>query len=90
MGERDRQRPWVGLAGAGFEIAAAVGGFAALGWWIDRQRGSSPWGLLIGALLGLVGGLYNLIRASLGAARRAREADLERAASEPREAGRRR
>jgi F0F1-type ATP synthase assembly protein I len=68
----------LGLAGAGFEIAAAVGGFAALGWWIDRRRGSAPWGLLIGALLGLVGGLYNLIRASLVAARKA---EAERAAA---------
>lgn len=84
MGERDRQRPWVGLAGAGFEIAAAVGGFAALGWWIDRRRDSAPWGLLIGALLGLVGGLYNLIKSSLAASRRAREEDERRAAEEGR------
>ncbi len=84
MGERDRQRPWVGLAGAGFEIAAAVGGFAALGWWLDRQRDSAPWGLLIGALLGLVGGLYNLIKTSLAASRQARADDERRAAEEDR------
>ena len=78
MGERESKRAWVGLASAGFEIAAAVGGFAALGWWIDRQRDSSPWGLLIGALLGLVGGLYNLIRASLRAAGEARKEDHDR------------
>jgi F0F1-type ATP synthase assembly protein I len=61
----------MGLASAGFEIAAAVGGFAALGWWFDRARGTAPWGLLVGALLGLIGGLYNLIRASLAAGRKA-------------------
>ena len=40
------------LAGTGVELAAAVGGFALLGYWIDRHYDSSPWGLLIGALLG--------------------------------------
>lgn len=77
MDERDRQRPWMAFASAGFEIAAAVGGFAALGWWIDRQRGTAPWGLLIGALLGLIGGLYNLIKSAL---REGRAAEAERRA----------
>lgn len=74
----------MGLAGAGFEIAAAVGGGAAFGWWIDRQRDSAPWGLLIGALLGLGGGLYNLVRAAL---RTGREAEAERAADARRPRG---
>ncbi|MCL4838225.1 MAG: AtpZ/AtpI family protein [Thermoanaerobaculia bacterium] len=67
--------PWMRLANAGFELAAAIGGFALLGWWVDRQRGSQPWGVLIGALLGLVGGLYNLIKASLRAAEEAERED---------------
>jgi F0F1-type ATP synthase assembly protein I len=65
------------LAGTGIELAAAVGGFALLGYWIDRHYGSSPKGLLIGALLGLVGGFYNLIKASLAVSREARELDRE-------------
>jgi F0F1-type ATP synthase assembly protein I len=73
---QDRQ-PWMRLAGVGVELAAAVGGFALLGYWIDRHYGSSPWGLLTGALLGLVGGFYNLIKASLSATREARELDQE-------------
>ena len=73
---QDRQ-PWMRLAGSGMELAAAVGGFALLGYWIDRHNGSSPWGLLIGALLGLIGGFYNLIKASLSASREARELDQE-------------
>jgi F0F1-type ATP synthase assembly protein I len=73
---RDRQ-PWMRLAGSGVELAAAVGGFALLGYWIDRHYGSSPRGLLIGALLGLVGGFYNLIKASLSASREARKQDQE-------------
>ena len=59
------------------ELAAAVGGFSLLGYWIDRHYDSSPWGLLIGALLGLIGGFYNLIKASLSASREARDLDRE-------------
>ena len=65
------------LAGSGIELAAAVGGFSLLGFWIDRHYGSSPWGLLIGALLGLIGGFYNLVKASLTASKKARELDQE-------------
>lgn len=56
-------------AGLGWELAGAVGGFALLGYWIDRHFASSPWGLLICIALGLIGGTYNLIRASLAASR---------------------
>ena len=70
-------QPWMRLASSGMELAAAVGGFALLGYWIDRHNGSSPWGLLIGALLGLIGGFYNLIKASLSASREARELDQD-------------
>ena len=73
---QDRQ-PWMKLGGTGIELAAAVGGFALVGYWVDRHYGSSPWGLLLGALLGLVGGFYNLIKASLSASREARELDQE-------------
>jgi len=72
------------LASAGFEIAAAVGGFAALGWWIDRHRGTAPWGLLIGALLGLIGGLYNLIKSAL---QQGRAAEAERRTAEEKREG---
>jgi F0F1-type ATP synthase assembly protein I len=72
------------LAGAGFELAAAVGGFAVVGHLIDRYRGSHPKGLLIGAVLGLVGGMYNLIKASLAANRAARVIDREVAAENDR------
>lgn len=53
------------LAGAGVELAASVGGCCALGYWIDKKLDSSPWALLIGAAVGIVGGLYNLVRRSL-------------------------
>jgi len=72
-------KPWIRLAGVGVELAAAVGGFALIGHLIDRWKGSHPKGLLIGAALGLVGGFYNLIKASLSASAEAREDDRERA-----------
>jgi len=40
-------------------------GFAAFGYWIGRYFEKAELGLVIGALLGIVGGLYNLIRVSL-------------------------
>lgn len=65
------------VAGSGVELAAAVGGFAALGLLWDRHRGSSPWGLLTGMVLGLIGGLYNLVKSSLAASKEARAEDEE-------------
>lgn len=56
---------WTSLAGQGFELVAAVLGFAAFGYWIGRYFGKAELGLLIGAVLGIFGGLYNLIRVSL-------------------------
>ena len=53
------------LAGAGVELAAGVGGACLLGWWIDRHFETSPWALLICAVLGVVGSLYNLVRQSV-------------------------
>jgi F0F1-type ATP synthase assembly protein I len=53
------------LAGQGFELTAAVLGFAAVGFWIGRYFERAELGLVIGSLLGIVGGLYNLIRVSL-------------------------
>lgn len=65
---KKRDRPaWLRFSGIGIEFAAAVAGFALVGYWIDRRYGSSPWGVLIGAVLGLLGGTYNLVRASLAA-----------------------
>jgi len=57
------------LAGIGFELVGAVVGFTFFGYLWDRHFGSRPWGLLIGALLGLIGGTYNLIRQTLAANR---------------------
>jgi len=60
------------LWGMGFELAAAVAGFTLVGYWVDRHYRTYPWGVLIGLALGLIGGMYNLIRESLAASRQAR------------------
>jgi len=63
---RPEQRAWR-LAGLGIELAGAIGGFCLLGYWIDRHYGTHPWGLLIGAICGLIGGFTNFIRSTLKA-----------------------
>jgi F0F1-type ATP synthase assembly protein I len=69
--ERGTSRAWMRLAGLGSELAASVAGGALLGWWIDRQLGSAPKALITLAAVGIVGGLYNLIRTALAASREA-------------------
>ncbi len=64
-----RMPSWVRHSGIGIELAAAVAGFVLVGVWVDRHYGTAPWGVVIGAILGLLGGMYNLIRKSLAAIR---------------------
>ncbi len=67
-----KRRADMGLAGMGFDLAASVGVAAALGWWIDRRYDTAPWGLVVCALIGIVGGLYNFAKAGKKAQDRAR------------------
>jgi ATP synthase protein I len=54
-------------AGASMTLVAAVGGFAALGYWLDKKAGNQvPWFLMAGAVIGMVGGFINFFRAVLG------------------------
>ena len=57
------------LAGIGFELAAAVAGFVLFGYWIGKYFDRPELGIVIGAVLGLIGGMYNLIRVTLAASR---------------------
>ncbi len=52
-------------AGVGLEMAAGVAGLALLGYAFDHWRQTRPWGMLIGALLGILAGLIALIRLAL-------------------------
>ena len=67
----------VRMASSGFDLAIVVGGFTAIGWWLDRKYGWTPWGVLTGAVLGVVGGLTNFLRAARVSTREALE-DVER------------
>jgi F0F1-type ATP synthase assembly protein I len=85
----DRRFPgWVRHSGVGLELAGATAGLALLGYWIDGRFGTAPWGILGGVVIGLVGGLYNLVRESLAAVREARVDDDVAARETPEERGR--
>jgi F0F1-type ATP synthase assembly protein I len=57
------------MASSGLDLAIVVGGFTAVGWWLDRKYGWAPWGVLVGAILGIVGGLANFLREARAATR---------------------
>ena len=59
-----------------------LGVFMALGWWLDRRLGWSPWLLCAGAALGLTVGIYRL--ATAGARAQRREARKSSGPKEPR------
>ena len=68
-GRKKTQPTWIRYSSIGFEFAAAVAGFALVGYWIDRHYDTGPWGILIGSALGIVGATYNLIRQTLALSR---------------------
>ena len=72
---------WVRYSSVGVELAGAIAGLAFIGYWIDGRFGTAPWGILGGVVIGLVGGLYNLVRESLAAVREAKTED-QRASQE--------
>lgn len=57
--------PGMRYAGLGIELAAAVGLLSLVGWWIDGRLGTAPWGLVVGALVGLIGGMAALVRSAM-------------------------
>lgn len=73
---------WIRHSGAGLELAGATAGLALAGYWLDGRFDTRPWGLLVGVFIGIVGGLYNLvkdaIRAQKDAEREARDASEKR------------
>ena len=71
----DRFPGWVRYSGVGLELAGATAGLAFVGYWIDGKYGTAPWGILGGVLVGIVGGLYNMVKESLKAVREAKTDD---------------
>ena len=63
--------------GLGIELAGAVAVLTFLGYLVDRWLASAPWGLVTGAMLGIVGGLYNIVKTALKANRDERQRDDE-------------
>jgi len=59
--ESDKSALAVALS-VGWELASFSVLGVGLGYWIDGRLNSSPWGTLVGALFGIVIGLYRLIR----------------------------
>ena len=66
---------WVRYSGVGLELAGATAGLALVGYWIDGKYGTAPWGILAGVIIGIVGGLYNMVKESLKAIREAKSDD---------------
>jgi hypothetical protein len=48
------------LAGIGLELAGGVAVFSLIGWWLDARYSTGPWLLVLGGMLGVIGGMYNL------------------------------
>lgn len=59
--DRPMSSSW-GSAVIGFEFCAAIGGFAVIGFFIDRWQGTQPLWTLVLAGLGFIGGGYNLYK----------------------------
>jgi F0F1-type ATP synthase assembly protein I len=70
---------WIRYSSVGLELAGATAGLALVGYWVDSHYGTHPWGILVGVIVGLAGGLYNLIRESLAAVRDGQAEDREHA-----------
>jgi ATP synthase protein I len=56
--------PW-SYAGLGFQFAGTATLFALMGLYLDRRFGWSPWGTISLTMLGVIGGLYLLIKDAL-------------------------
>jgi len=59
------------ISGIGFEFAAGVAGMCLFGYWIGGHYGNAKLGVVIGAALGLIGSMYNVIRVALRTSARA-------------------
>jgi ATP synthase protein I len=49
-------------AGASYTLIGAILVLGAIGYSIDAWRGTGPWGLIIGLLLGIVVGMWELAK----------------------------
>jgi F0F1-type ATP synthase assembly protein I len=59
---QDNVRRSGSVAGASYTLIGAIMLLGGIGYAVDRWRGTSPWFLLSGLLLGLVVGFYDLAK----------------------------
>jgi F0F1-type ATP synthase assembly protein I len=50
------------LASVGIELGLTVVVLAIGGWWVDKKLGTTPWLMLVGCFVGIVGGLVRLVK----------------------------
>ena len=55
---------WIRQAAQVFEFLGSLGLCGFIGYRLDERRGTQPWGLLIGLLIGMGAGLYLMLRES--------------------------
>jgi F0F1-type ATP synthase assembly protein I len=62
----DHRDPSTGkYLGLGLQMAVGVVLGLVIGGWLERRYGWQPWGTMVGAMLGLAGGMYLLIKEAL-------------------------
>jgi ATP synthase protein I len=60
---RQKEEPgWGHYLGYGLQMAAGVTLGLLVGSWLDRRFGWTPWGVLVGSMLGIAAGMYLLIK----------------------------
>ena len=64
MKKGEQPNPWRHVH-MGLEFAGAAALTTIIGYVVDRQYGTYPWGVLIGATIGFVGGFYLFIKEAL-------------------------
>jgi F0F1-type ATP synthase assembly protein I len=62
MVAKDDDANWGQYVGYGFQICAGVVLGVLVGNWLDKRFHWTPWGVLVGSVLGLSSGMYLLIR----------------------------
>ncbi|MGE0479170.1 MAG: AtpZ/AtpI family protein [Phycisphaerae bacterium] len=64
-GNQDDPTAWLRYAGMGGELAGAIIGLTLFGYWVDWKFGTAPVGVATGAILGIIGGMYNFLRRAI-------------------------
>lgn len=68
MADPTGPNPWR-YATAGLELVGVLAVLIGIGYVIDRWQGTKPWGVMIAAGIGIVGGLYRMVRDAMKIAR---------------------